>query len=87
MQMKTKLVVTLMFLCVAVPIWGKKKNTVPMPLLGNKYVLERVIEVPGRQGIAVDSNFYYISDTKALYKLNKKGEVLAVNNSRFSTPR
>lgn len=86
MQMKTKLVVTLMFLCVAVPIWGKKKNTVPMPLLGNKYVLERVIEVPGRQGIAVDSNFYYISDTKALYKLNKKGEVLAVNKQPFQHP-
>ena len=35
--------------------------------LGTEYRLKRVIPVAGRQGIAIDSNYYYVSDTKVLY--------------------
>ena len=43
-----------------------------MPLgaqnLGSEYRLKRVIPVEGRQGVAADSNFYYVSGSTALYK-------------------
>jgi hypothetical protein len=32
--------------------------------LGSEYRLKKVIPVAGRQGIAIDSNYYYVSDTK-----------------------
>ena len=31
--------------------------------LGTEYRLKKVIPVAGRQGIAVDKNYYYVSDT------------------------
>ena len=31
--------------------------------LGSEYRLKKVIPVAGRQGIAIDSNYYYVSDT------------------------
>ena len=41
-----------------------------MPLgaqnLGSEYRLKRVIPVEGRQGVAADSNFYYVSGSTAL---------------------
>lgn len=54
--------------------------------LGNEYRLKKVIEIPGRQGIAADSNYYYVSDTKALYKLSKDGRVVAKNSQPFRNP-
>ena len=48
-----------------------------MPLgaqnLGSEYRLKRVIPVEGRQGVAADSNFYYVSGSTALYKYDKQG--------------
>ena len=35
--------------------------------LGSEYRLKKVIPVAGRQGIAVDKDYYYVSDTKVLY--------------------
>ena len=40
--------------------------------LGSEYRLKKVVEVPGRQGIAADSNYYYVSDTRGLYKFDKQ---------------
>ena len=54
--------------------------------LGSEYRLKKVIEIPGRQGVAADGKYYYISDTKALYKLDKEGNVLAVNHQPFRNP-
>lgn len=68
------------------PVNAKKKNTSPSSGLGTSYVLERVISVPGRQGIAADSSFYYISDTHALYKLDKQGNIIAENKAPFQHP-
>jgi len=50
----------------------------------NIYVLDKVIEVEGRQGVAVDSQFYYVSDSTALYKYAKTGELLLSNETPFA---
>lgn len=54
--------------------------------LADGYRLKSVIEIPGRQGVACDGEYYYISDTRALYKLTKDGKVVAVNNQPFTHP-
>ena len=38
--------------------------------LGTEYRLKKVVEVPGRQGIAADKDFFYVSDTRGLYKFD-----------------
>ena len=40
--------------------------------LGKKYKLKKVIEVKGRQGIAIDKDYYYVSSTTAIYKYDKE---------------
>lgn len=47
------------------------------------YELMKTIEVAGRQGIAVDSNHYYVSGSKELYKYSKKGKLIATNKTPF----
>ena len=50
--------------------------------LGTEYRLKRVIPVAGRQGIAIDSNYYYVSDTKVLYKYDKQGNLVMKNDQQ-----
>jgi hypothetical protein len=47
------------------------------------FELVRVIEVEGRQGVAVDSGRYYVSGSTALYAYDKTGQRLAVNEDPF----
>jgi len=47
------------------------------------YTLDKVIEVKGRQGVAVDSQYFYVSGSTALYKYSKKGELLLSNETPF----
>lgn len=54
--------------------------------VGSEYRLKRVIPVAGRQGIAIDSTYYYVSDTKVLYKYDKEGNLVAKNDSPFRHP-
>lgn len=54
--------------------------------LGSEYELRAVIPVEGRQGVAVDSNYYYISDTRALLKYDKEGNLVAKNDAPFMHP-
>lgn len=54
------------------------------PSLGSEYKLSKVIEVEGRQGIAVDENYYYISSSTALYKYDKNGNLLQKNTNPFT---
>lgn len=54
--------------------------------LGSRYKLKNVIEVKGRQGIAIDENYYYVSSTTALYKYDKEGNLVAENASPFRNP-
>ncbi len=39
--------------------------------LGTEYRLKKVVEVPARQGVACDGKYYYLSDTRGLYKYDK----------------
>lgn len=54
--------------------------------VGSEYRLSRVIPVQGRQGIAIDSNYYYVSDTRALYKYDKSGRLVDSNMQPFRHP-
>ena len=48
-----------------------------------EYKLKDAIEVKGRQGIASDGEFYYVSNSKALYKYDKTGKLIASNDNPF----
>ncbi len=59
--------------------------------LGKKYRLKKVVEVKGRQGIAADKNFYYVSDTRDLYKYDRnwklvKSRVKSEKDGLFPNP-
>ncbi|MDQ7948163.1 MAG: hypothetical protein REI93_04950 [Pedobacter sp.] len=54
--------------------------------IGSTYRLKKVIPVLGRQGIAIDRDYYYVSDTKALYKYDKQGNVVMKNLQPFQHP-
>ena len=51
----------------------------------DSYRLVKVIQVPGRQGIATDGVNYYVSGSKALYKCDKSGNVIVANEEPFKT--
>lgn len=51
--------------------------------LGGEYRLSRVFEVEGRQGIADDPDYYYVSGSTALYKYDKQGRLVAKNERPF----
>lgn len=53
---------------------------------GRNYRLKKIIPVEGRQGVAVDSGYYYVSDTKVLYKYDNKGRIVARNDHPFMHP-
>ena len=44
--------------------------------LGTEYRLKKVVEVPGRQGIAADKDYFYVSDTRGLYKFDRNWELV-----------
>jgi hypothetical protein len=48
------------------------------------FELIRVIEVDGRQGVAVDESRYYVSSSTALYVYAKDGELLLSNEEPFT---
>ena len=50
-----------------------------------KYDYNRIdsVEVKGRQGIASDGNYYYVSGSKALYKYDKQGKLIVANEKPF----
>lgn len=44
---------------------------------------DKIIEVAGRQGIAADNGFYYVSSSTALYKYDKEGNLVQSNEDPF----
>ncbi|MEG1616406.1 MAG: hypothetical protein RR202_09985 [Bacteroidales bacterium] len=50
---------------------------------GNDYRLAKILTVEGRQGIAADQDFYYVSSSTALYKYDKKGNLIKKNEVPF----
>ena len=73
-KMKKGLILGLL-LAAAVPLAAQE--------LGAEYRLKRVIPVEGRQGIAADSAYYYVSGSTALYKYDKQGRLAAKNEHPF----
>ncbi|MEG2172892.1 MAG: hypothetical protein RRY29_06500 [Desulfovibrionaceae bacterium] len=69
----------------AVTCFAKSASKTEMgnPLPKYKYTLIDSFEVKGRQGITTDGDFYYVSGSKALYKYDKKGNLLASNENPF----
>ncbi|MCR4627239.1 MAG: hypothetical protein K5640_06285 [Treponema sp.] len=59
--------------------------------IGREYRLKKVVEVPGRQGIAADKDYFYVSDTRGLYKFDHnwnlvKSRVQTKNDGLFPHP-
>lgn len=50
---------------------------------GDYYKLKKVIPVAGRQGIAVDKDYYYVSSSTGLYKYDKEGKLILKNENPF----
>lgn len=48
------------------------------------YTLSKVMEVAGRQGVAADNDYYYISSSTALYKYSKDGTLVQSNEDPFT---
>ena len=67
-------VLPLLLLTLALPVCGGE--ALPLELV-------RVIEVAGRQGVAVDGDRYYVSGSTALYIYDKGGELLLSNEEPF----
>jgi hypothetical protein len=56
----------------------------PMQLLpAYQYKLKSVQEVMGRQGVACDGKYIYVSDSKKLFKYDMNGKLVAKNESPF----
>lgn len=73
--MRGKLIIGVMaFLCVSC---GRAVS-----ILDSDFSLDHIIEVEGRQGVATDGNFYYISGSTALYKYDMKGNLVAKTRIR-----
>lgn len=47
--------------------------------------LKEVIEVAGRQGVACDGEYYYVSGSTALYKYTSGGELVLSNEAPFTS--
>ncbi|TWP29336.1 hypothetical protein ETU09_03400 [Apibacter muscae] len=58
-------------------------NAQKLAHLGSDYTLKKVIPVEGRQGIAVDKDYYYVSSSTALYKYDKQGNLITKNEKPF----
>ncbi|MEG1585458.1 MAG: hypothetical protein RR346_01135 [Bacteroidales bacterium] len=50
---------------------------------GKNYQLKKIISVDGRQGIAADSAYYYVSSSTALFKYDKAGNLIKKNEVPF----
>ncbi len=64
------------------PIESSIESSIDSPI--HSYTFKRKFEVEGRQGIATDGDFYYVSGSTALYKYDKEGTLLLTNDSPFA---
>lgn len=65
------------FLCSCISCMDTKKGK------DAEYVLKDVLEVAGRQGVATDGSFYYVSGSTSLYKYDMEGNLLLSNETPF----
>jgi len=57
----------------------------PVPESQPVFTLDRVLQVEGRQGVAADSSYYYVSGSTVLYKYDKSGNLVASNEHPFDS--
>ena len=74
--MKRFLIGILAFLCV---ISCRRAISV----LDGDFKLDSVLEVEGRQGVATDGEYYYVSGSTALYKYDMEGNLITKNETPF----
>ncbi len=74
--MKRFLIGILAFLCVI--SCGRA-----ISVLDRDFKLDSVLEVEGRQGVATDGEYYYVSGSTALYKYDMKGNLITKNETPF----
>ena len=55
--------------------------------VGTEYRLKKVVEVPGRQGIAADKDYFYVSDTLVIstFLMERSTQVMKSSNSDVVT--
>ncbi len=59
--------------CFILSLLGGTVSAQELASTGNAYRLKDVIEVAGRQGIAADKDYYYVSSSTGLYKYKNIG--------------
>ncbi len=79
--MKKLFVLTVMFCALAV--LAPKVDAKPLPGAKYEYKLKSVMPVAGRQGVACDGTYIYVSCSKALYKYDMQGNLVAENLDPF----
>ena len=47
------------------------------------FTYKNKFEVAGRQGIATDGEYYYVSGSKEIYKYDKEGNLIESNTNPF----
>ena len=83
--MKCKLIYTpIVFILFGLTLFAKENNVDYSYKPLYTYKLNKVIEVQGRQGIATDGKYYYVSGSKILYKYSKDGKLLLKNDNPFA---
>ena len=74
---------------VAVAVFGLagQASALPEPDMSPKYTyeLKDVMKVDGRQGVACDGKYIYVSCSKALYKYDMDGKLVLKNDKPFET--
>ncbi|MCI1640266.1 MAG: hypothetical protein LKI42_03195 [Bacteroidales bacterium] len=73
----------IMVMAAAVAVAGLEGKVAAWPSAPEDYALKKVIEVQGRQGVACDGVYYYISGSGALYKYALDGTLVASNPKPF----
>ena len=81
--MKKAAAFLMVFLFSAAPGMAADSEPYADQLPNYTYKLKDSFEVKGRQGIAVDAKYYYVSGSKAIYKYDKQGKLLASNENPF----
>lgn len=72
-----------MLLALLALILSASVNAQTLASSGDQYRLKKILPVAGRQGIAIDADYYYVSSSTALYKYTKDGKLVAKNEDPF----
>lgn len=81
MNKKAPFIIVLFLIIILCACDAKKSEVKTMP---DSYVLDNSFEVNGRQGIAVENGFYYVSGSTTLTKYDENRKLIAENDDPFS---